>query len=734
MMKQTIAWVIGATFQLAAAVPGELDRFFDPEMRAWVAPGHVAVAPDGRAWISGGFDRGDGYSTGELVKLGDNGGVESEPASGYLRKNSNVIGIDGGLFPLFATQPFLLESGDFLLPGESGGWLRMNAAGGVAGMAFPDRQAGERITPQFERDGFLWVIRTTAAGQHLLERRNGANGLTNAVFIQPVDVRGAVPGVGGTLWILAGDDVSWLPWWGGESVETRLMHLDSSGNLIGEAKIFKASRDMRLSAGAGGAFRIEFGPDRLRWMYWPVPSSFDYTLEWYSPEGVFEHRRNFQVGIGDYFTWAESSDGALLATEGKGMLRFYRPGQSNGVPLPGFSRVRSIRALPDGKWLIDGLHRLNADGSVDDTWTAPELSMPAQVTALHAMADGRMLAGGYFAMADGIVRNRLLVFHKNGTIDPTFIPDERIGEWISVTATKDAIHVVTEEPVSYGDAIRSNLVKLGPDGALDESYYPRVPQTEWSIGVSRQTVRNVFRVTALAGGGILAETSSWGGDVLIGNAVRLKSDGTLVSGFMPATGGLGSTVLALGNGGFVSDGVIHQATGRIERDLSKPGILLRPLCELSSGVVFAEARDGKAHRLRLWTRRGWAAWFKAPDLENAHGALATAGEHGMLYVSASFGGSDANVVRLLPNGRLDRSFRSPVFGKRERQFAGEWWTAEETGKVAFDPAEYEIQTPPHSLLWHPATRRLWAGGNFNVVNGEPRDGLARIIGGFAQRR
>ena len=72
MTTKTFAiWMLACA--VGSARPGDLDRNFKPELRAWVAPDHVTLAADGRAWIGGSFDRGDGYSTGDLVRLGENG-------------------------------------------------------------------------------------------------------------------------------------------------------------------------------------------------------------------------------------------------------------------------------------------------------------------------------------------------------------------------------------------------------------------------------------------------------------------------------------------------------------------------------------------------------------------------------------------------------------------------------------------------------------------------------------
>jgi hypothetical protein len=87
---------------------------------------------------------------------------------------------------------------------------------------------------------------------------------------------------------------------------------------------------------------------------------------------------------------------------------------------------------------------------------------------------------------------------------------------------------------------------------------------------------------------------------------------------------------------------------------------------------------------------------------------------------------------LFPNGSIDKSFNSPVFATRERQAPGDWWKAGESGKIEWNVVRNQTPTHPQALSWHPLTRRLWVGGNFNVVNGKPRDGLARIKGGLAR--
>ncbi|MEO5714128.1 MAG: hypothetical protein ABIT37_11630 [Luteolibacter sp.] len=720
-MRTNILALWMAACVAAVAEPGELDRQFAPDLRAWVAPDHVTVAPNGRAWIGGGFDQGDGKSAGDLVVLGENGGVAGEPAPRYLGKPP---GVGSG----YAFVPFPLANGDFLLPGESGGWLRMSVTGQPIGKGFPDRKAEEAIVPQFEREGKLWVIRRFADGRRVLERRLDDRRVDGGFNLPAADVLGAVPGPNGSVWVLAGADDTFN--FSGTPVARRVFQADAEGTALGESLAISVPRPMELVMGPAGAFRLVYGADRSSWNFWPAPTSKTMRIEWYSAAGGLVRGQNFFLPLFEPFAWAEAVDGSFVATDARSLRRYRADGVEDATfQSPG--PVRSVKALAGGKWLVDGLRRLNADGSGDTSWTVPELTRAAEVRSLWPLPGGRVLAGGNFAMADGLVRNRLVVFGKDGRVDPGFMLDERIQEWKSVAVSGNAIYVVTTEPVAYGNGVRSNLVKLGLDGVLDENYEPQVPVNTWTAGVRFQTVDNVSAVTALAGGSILVETSALGGDVFVQNLARLRADGSRDFAVRAPLNfnGFGH-VLALANGGFVGDGVIYRRNGSVERDLTREGIGLRPLCQWLGGVVFLETRDSSHGRLRLWLGKNWVSRFRPPTIANAgEGVVATPGEAGGLYVSATWIAGQPELRRLKLTGRVDQSFHAPRFARRERQKSGNWWKAEDGRKAPFDVAAHESAVSPTVLLWHPPTRRLWAGGGFNVADGKPRDGLARLRGG-----
>ena len=769
-------WIVACGIGMGR--PGALDRSFDPELRAFVTPDHFTIAPDGRAWIGGGFDRGDGYSTGDLVRLGENGGVESEPAWGYLKRVPSYVTIGPQTWssqsPALA-RPFLLQSGEFLLKGESGGWLRMSANGVPRGKAFPDRSAGEIITPQFELGGKLWVIRQSAGGERNLERRNSADGTRDLSLSQapslPKNINAAVPAPEGRVWVLAGDGIPWAFDFGGSNTapEQKLFLVGADGNPIGEPRVIKGYRPVDLVAGQAGAFRLIYGSDQSRWWYWPSPSFSGQRIEWYSATGILLRTQGFSSGLYETLVWAEAADGSYVVQctgfvaagtyyAAGGGLSQLRRFNSAGVADSSFispGNVRAVQALADGKWLLDGTRRINPNGTDDTTWTAPILSRPAIVKTLLPLPGRKVLVGGDFATIDGFVRNRLAVFDRRGAVDPSFILDERIEEVQSVAATAQAIYIVTSTPVVYADGSQWNLVKLHSDGTVDESFKPQLRDYITSlISISLggivtpisfppvvapfQRFTTASQVIALSGGDLLVATSHRSGDFYTGRIFCIRGDGSVVTNFKePENFHTFSGTLPLKNGGFVSGKFIYRADGSVAREIVLPDSWLTPLCECQAGVLFRVSGTSPLQGLALWSGSGFARWFRAPSQDANSIISATVGDFGMIYLTTLLKGQ-TSIQRLFPNGRPDPTFRPPLFESRERQFGSYWWKAEENGKAPFNPAlpretdlAFRSWSYSSSILWQSSSRHLWIGGDFNMVSGQPRDGLARIDGTFS---
>jgi hypothetical protein len=285
-LKPLILW--HASLAGAAALPGTLDPSFAPEMRANAAASAV-VAPDGKTWVTGGFDEADGTPVGDWVVLRPDGGVERDAVPGYLNPwpEAFAVSIDGAIrFPIDGrTDLFPLAGGACLIPNGSGGWLRADPAGVVSGPAFPDQVAGDSLSPQFERDGKLVVIRAFGDGRVALELRDGGDGRLLPSFTQsediPADPVAAVAGPEGKLWVLGSSPAtaarSALPWTRAFS----LFRLEGSGavDMSVEPRRLPSFRSHTLFPGPEGAVRIAMGPDISRWDYWPAPQASVHRLE-----------------------------------------------------------------------------------------------------------------------------------------------------------------------------------------------------------------------------------------------------------------------------------------------------------------------------------------------------------------------------------------------------------------------------------------------------------------------
>ena len=724
-MKRAWVGIILVAGAVARAVgPGSVDPGFAPELRAPAVPDWSSVAPDGRVWIAGGFDRADGAGTGDLLRLGADGGIAGEPAPGLLFPSSFPAG----------RAPFPLASGGFLLPSDFPGWLLMNADGTPVGPAFPGLAAGDTVIPKWEREGKLWVIREHADASSSLERRLSADGSVDAEFSQgtdwPDDVLDTAPSALGGAWVLTGDHSasSGFPIFGAEPKDQHLFLVHGSGAVAGEMRVLSGYRPSSLSPRAGGGVIVVLGADYSRWLYWPQPDSLGYTIQWRSPEGEVERSKDFSVPIFQRFVWAEGEDGSLVVTgTNGGLVRYDAAGvRDESFHSPG--KVRQVAALPGGKWLVDGMRRLNADGTEDATWTVPDLDRPARLKLLEELPDARVLAVGDFDEVDGVAENGLALFTAEGSLDTTFTVDVRVGVVLSAKASGDGIYLATQEPVQVRADLRSNLVRLHFDGSLDETFTPPWSIASGILSTQMLTIDGAVQLDALADGDLMV-TSYGGQEVPSTNVSRLLPDGSKAPGFSVDSLYRGPEELVpLAKGGFARGGVLHEEDGTITRDLSREGSKLDPLAEWQGGVLFYDKADDSADgRLRLFKGKRWVPAFTSQRTTGL--PLGEPGERKQLYLAAAFNDGDQSLRRLTPEGKLDRTFRSARYTRQARREAGDWWIATESGKEAYDPAKSAEPAFLSALLWHAASGRLWVAGDFNMIDGQARDGLAWIAGG-----
>jgi uncharacterized delta-60 repeat protein len=177
--------------------------------------------------------------------------------------------------------------------------------------------------------------------------------------------------------------------------------------------------------------------------------------------------------------------------------------------------------------------RLNTDGSVDLSFD-PWAWLNGEAYAVAVQPDGRVLVGGAFTMVDGVIRNRLVRFNADGTLDGTFNPGTGPNNLVySLLVQPNGQILVGGAFSAYNNNLPNGyLVRLFSDGSLDPDFNAGVNGAVWAMG--------------LGGDGKLVlggQFTSVLGTVR-NRVARLNVDGTLDAGFNPAAGPNG-TVRAL---------------------------------------------------------------------------------------------------------------------------------------------------------------------------------------------
>jgi uncharacterized delta-60 repeat protein len=262
--------------------------------------------------------------------------------------------------------------------------------------------------------------------------------------------------------------------------------------------------------------------------------------------------------------------GSTIASRA-GIARFLEDGSVD----PSFSAagtaasyVYAIAIQGDGRILIGGsftrrIARLLPDGSADLSFDVGA-GFPSTVNALRIQPDGKILVGGDFSTYNGV----------NARYVTRLLPDGRLDSTFQVTGTGlsggvDALALQADGSILIGGDFNSingnsafgDLARLGPNGALDQSFKPTPGSTVRSVEIT-------------ADGRIAV-----GGDfVSIGGSSRnyaalLHADGGVVTEFN-TTGGPSSSinaVLAGPRGGLLIGGNFQTISGQAPRYIALLG-------------------------------------------------------------------------------------------------------------------------------------------------------------------
>jgi len=240
---------------------------------------------------------------------------------------------------------------------------------------------------------------------------------------------------------------------------------------------------------------------------------------------------------------AQQTDGKLLVGASQGIIlrRLNLDGTQDTsftFSLQNSSLIYDIAIQSDGKILIGGnfgfsgdsssntrrIGRLNADGTVDSTFTLPIASQPnATIYRVLAQADGKILIAGDFTQISSTIRGRVARLNSDGSLDTAFNPPAGAnGSVFALDRQSDGKVLVGGTFTQLnGSNSQIRLGRLNADGSLDTSFSPTANNTVNTIKFQPDGKILV--------GGIFSSI----GATAKSSIARLNANGSLDLSFMP---------------------------------------------------------------------------------------------------------------------------------------------------------------------------------------------------------
>ena len=363
----------------------------------------------------------------------------------------------------------------------------------------------------------------------------------------------------------------------------------------------------------------------------------------------------------------------------------------------------AIELLPDGKFIISvggKLYRLNADGSLDNTFNSP--SNLTQISKFVIDASGNILLNGGF-LENGATVFKFARLNPDGSVSTSFNVSFGIGGSASVLAAQtDGKIIVAGEFSQVGGVPRKNIARLNTDGTLDTSFNPG---TGFDFTVEEIIVQADGRI--LVGGNF----TTYNGTPRAAIA-RLNADGSLDTSFNPiiSSNGVVYSITLQADGKIVIGGFFSSVNGQNRNGLARlnaDGILdtsFNPIFgsgSIQSIVVQADGKilvGGSFNGVNGFNRVNLVRLNSDGSLDSSFNAGNIASVRQIeLNADGKYVVLTTTVVRLNNNGSADATFQSPTF--------------------ASALVNTILVQPDGSII---------VGGNFIVVNNISRSNLARL--------
>lgn len=189
---------------------------------------------------------------------------------------------------------------------------------------------------------------------------------------------------------------------------------------------------------------------------------------------------------------------------------------------------------PDGKIIAGGrfqeinfynaysISRINTDGAIDVSFNKTT-GVNGNIISSAIQADGKIIIGGYFSAVQYESRSHIARLLEDGTIDNTFNPGTGTnGPVYAITLQPDGKVIIAGEFTQYNNQPLAGLIRLNSNGTLDPSF---------SVGTGADNL--IYSLQLQKDGKLIigGSFSNVNGVARL-NIARLNTDGSLDNGFM----------------------------------------------------------------------------------------------------------------------------------------------------------------------------------------------------------
>lgn len=205
--------------------------------------------------------------------------------------------------------------------------------------------------------------------------------------------------------------------------------------------------------------------------------------------------------------------------------------------------VYIAKQLHDGKIIVGGqfidygstgrrnLVRLNADGSIDQTFNSPPDLDNYTLLADAIEDDGKLVVAGQFGMFNGVMSPGIVRLNSDGSIDTTFNVGTGIngGNGISNLSRQGDKYIITGNFSSYNDTQCGNILRLNHDGTIDETFPSLISNFGFNVTITDHEILPDGKIM------IVGNFTSHNG-VPFNGIARLDANGAVDTTFNPGAG------------------------------------------------------------------------------------------------------------------------------------------------------------------------------------------------------